>query len=195
MATDKNARCLYCCVGFSIMCSIIAIIISILHVEPFVVTETTYIGFIVSLMAIIFALLVGYQIFNVIDTRKELKKIEKQKKEIEKTVKELSRYQKIPEAYSLSNKGLFAISLERYDDAISLFLKSMKLFFLSDIESLVGNIEHCLFQIKKSDSTIKEEVVGVFAEIKTTVNYSYLNKSFKERLLEIEKKQLFFFIH
>lgn len=52
--------------------AIIAISIAILKVTPFEITGDTYIGIIVTLLSIASTLVIGYQIYNAIEFRKEI---------------------------------------------------------------------------------------------------------------------------
>ena len=52
--------------------SITAILFSLLKVTPFEVTNETYIGTIVSLLSLATAFVIGYQIYNAIEFRKEI---------------------------------------------------------------------------------------------------------------------------
>ena len=195
MTFEKKIRLLFWMTGISLFLSILAVIFSIVHIDPFTITEATYIGVIVSSMGIIFAIFVGYQIYNAIEVTKELQGIIKQKKGLETSIEQLSNSQKIAEAYNFSNRGWFAISIEQYENAILLFLKSLKIFllsdnlivYMSDIEGIIGNIGHCIFKIKKSGTMKNEHIVNLFVEIKNIPNYVYLSENFKSKLHEIEK--------
>ena len=54
--------------------AIVAIGFSLLRVVPFEVTESTYIGIIVTFIGIIVTVLVGYQIYNAIEFKKDIEK-------------------------------------------------------------------------------------------------------------------------
>ena len=64
--------------------SIAAILFSLLKVTPFEITSETYIGTIVSLLSLATALVIGYQIYNAIELRKE---IENQRKKYDEIIK------------------------------------------------------------------------------------------------------------
>lgn len=51
---------------------ILSIVISLLHITPFEVTEGTYIGIIITLLSIATTLVIGYQIYNSIELKKEI---------------------------------------------------------------------------------------------------------------------------
>ena len=65
--------------------SIIAIGIALFKVTPFEVTEDTYIGVTVTLLALATSFVIGYQIYNAIELKKE---ISKQRKQYSKIVQE-----------------------------------------------------------------------------------------------------------
>ena len=52
--------------------SILAILFSLLKVTPFEIIGDTYIGTIVSLLSLAAAFVIGYQIYNAIEFRKEV---------------------------------------------------------------------------------------------------------------------------
>lgn len=52
--------------------SLLAVVFSLLKITPFEVTSETYIGTIVTLLALVTTFVIGYQIFNAIELRKEL---------------------------------------------------------------------------------------------------------------------------
>ena len=194
MIIEKKIRLLFWIVGISLFFSILAIIFSIVHIKPFTIEEATYIGIIVSFMGIIFTIFVGYQIYNVIEVKKDLKDLTQQREKLEKSISQLSDFQKIMEAYNFSNKGCFGISMKQYENAVLFFLNSLKTFLLSDnwmlhlsdIDGIIGNIEHCIYHIQKSESiTINEDIESILAGIKNTRNYSHLNKNLKDRLLKL----------
>lgn len=51
---------------------ILSIVISLLRITPFEVTEGTYIGIIITLLSIATTLVIGYQIYNSIELKKEI---------------------------------------------------------------------------------------------------------------------------
>lgn len=53
--------------------SIVALFFSLLKITPYEVTSETYIGIIVSALSIATTLIIGYQIYNIIEIKKELK--------------------------------------------------------------------------------------------------------------------------
>lgn len=74
--------------------AIIAIGIALLKVTPFEITGDTYIGVIVSLLSLATAFIIGYQIYNAIELRKEISKQRKLYDAIVQKSKELdSKYE------------------------------------------------------------------------------------------------------
>ena len=53
--------------------NILAIGIALLKITPFAITEETYIGTIVTLLSLAVAFIIGYQIYNAIELKKEIK--------------------------------------------------------------------------------------------------------------------------
>lgn len=152
---EKNIKLIYRICILSILCSLTAIFFSIYRIVPFTISEATYIGILVSLMGIIFTIFVGYQIYNIIDIKKELKDLDNHKKEFENSINKLTNYQIINEAYNLNNRGMLAISMNSYDSAIYLLLQALKIFLSSqllvkhwtDIENLKANLEYCYSKV------------------------------------------------
>ena len=64
--------------------SILAILFSLLKVTPFEIIGDTYIGTIVSLLSLAAAFVIGYQIYNAIEIKKE---VENQRKKYDEIVK------------------------------------------------------------------------------------------------------------
>ncbi len=194
MNIEKKIRLQLWLVGISLFLSVLSVVFSIVHIEPFTVSEATYIGVIVTTMGIIFALFVGYQIYNAIEVKKELQEFVTQKRTLEITIAELADSQQIAEAYNFSNRALFAISINQYDEAIVLFLKSLKKFlisnnlilYMSDIEGITGNIDHCIYKIKKNGTPYGEREINLLAEIRNIPNYAHLNENIKTKLNTIE---------
>lgn len=77
--------------------AIIAILIALLKVTPFEVTEGTYIGVIITLLSIVATFVIGYQIYNAIEFKKE---ISNQKKRFEVI---LQKNKEIDEKYHKQN--------------------------------------------------------------------------------------------
>lgn len=74
---------------------LVALGFSLLKVTPFEITSETYIGVIVSLLSLAAAFVIGYQIYNAIEFRKEIKEqrekyndIIRRNEEIEKKLKQ-----------------------------------------------------------------------------------------------------------
>ena len=56
----------------ALIISTLALLIAVLRVEPFTITEETYIGIIATFIGISVTLVIGYQIFNTVEIKKEL---------------------------------------------------------------------------------------------------------------------------
>ena len=56
---------------FILVC--LALLFAILKITPFEITGDTYIGTIVSLLSLAVAFVIGYQIYNAIELRREIK--------------------------------------------------------------------------------------------------------------------------
>ena len=66
----------------AIVISIVALVFSIVRVAPFTITEGTYIGIIAAFIGISVAILIGYQIFNVIEWKGKMQQLKKQQNEL-----------------------------------------------------------------------------------------------------------------
>ncbi|WP_041504743.1 MULTISPECIES: hypothetical protein [Sanguibacteroides] len=193
---EKKLRLIYCGLFLSILCSIIAVVFSLYRVAPFTMSEATYIGILVSLMGIIFTIFVGYQIYNVIDIKRELKHLDIQKARLEDTVKKLSNYQIVSEAYNLNNRGMLAISMNSYETAIHLLLQALEVFLSSrlddrhwnDIENIKTNIKYCYSKMGNFRGTnCKEELYQISTNIMNSENYRVLNKEFRDLIVDIKR--------
>jgi len=179
----------------SIIISVIALVISLLHIEPFSITESTYIGIIVSSMGIVFTALVGYQIFNSIEIKKDLQELASKKNDMEETIEKLSEAQRIAEAYNFSNRGWFATSISKYEEASVLFLESLKILLSSKnitphlltIDNLITNIVYCYDKKYKDGALIDSEIITMLESIKNLENYAHLTKAQKGKLASTKK--------
>ena len=175
----------------AIIISIIALGISLLHVEPFTVTEATYIGIIVSCMAVVFTALVGYQIYNSLQLKKDLEDLANKRNEMEKTINNLSEAQRIFEAYNFSSRGLFAISIQKHEDAIFLLIDSLNILLSSNdispyiafIDNQINNLYHCYNEMKPLDKSKMEEITNRLTIIKKLKYYNQLNNDQKGKLI------------
>ena len=175
----------------SIVISTIALGVSLFHIEPFSISESTYIGIIVSSMGIVFTALVGYQIFNSIEIKKDLQDLANKKSSMEEVIKNLSEAQRIADAYNFSNRGWFAISIEKYEDAILLLLESLRILLssknitphLSNIDNIINNIFYCYSKSDKERVSKDSSIITILESTKNLENYVYLNKEQKDKLV------------
>lgn len=147
-------------------------------------------------MGIVFTALVGYQIFNSIEIKKDLQELANKKSSMEEVIENLSEAQRIADAYNFSHRGWFAISIEMYEDAIPLLLESLRILLssknmtphLSNIDNLINNIFYCYSKSNKERVSKNSSIITILKSIKDLENYIYLNKDQKSKLI-IESNQ------
>ena len=99
--------------------SILAILFSLLKVTPFEIIGDTYIGTIVSLLSLAAAFVIGYQIYNAIEFRKEVENQRKKYDEIVKRNEEIESKLKCQE-YAMQEGFDIISSLMNFGIGISL---------------------------------------------------------------------------
>lgn len=192
MNKTKN---IYCWIIVSLFCSITAICLSLFRIEPFIVSESTYVGTIVTLMGIIFTIFVGYQIYNIIDIKKELENFSSQKEQLKESVIKLSEYQTINEAYNFNNRGMLAVSMSKYYSAICLLLKSLESLLSSpllgnhwaDVDNLKNNIQYCFSKREQFEISENDELYKSIINIMNYPKYDNLPDDLKQLLIDIKK--------
>lgn len=188
----ENANKIYYWIAFSVLCSIVAVCFSLFRVAPFTVSESGYIGIIVSLMGIIFTVFIGYQIYNILDIKKEMKDFASQKEVLEQAISELSEAQAVTEAYNFSNRGMLAISMANYDSALCLLLKALDVLLFSpllgnhwvDVENLRTNIKFCHSKANYSKIKNDEEFYKTLSHLMASPKYS---DELKQLLVDLKK--------
>lgn len=119
--------------------SIAAILFSLLKVTPFEITSETYIGTIVSLLSLATAFVIGYQIYNAIELRKEIENQRKKYDEILKRNEEIESKLKCQE-YAMQEgfdiiSSLIAYNSRQSDLVCGIAFKDMHRALLSSIET------------------------------------------------------------
>lgn len=91
-----------------IILALVAIGVSLLKVTPFKITSETYIGVIVSLLSLAAAFVIGYQIYNAIEFRKEIKEQREKYNDIIRRNEEIEK--KLKQQESVMQEGFDIIS-------------------------------------------------------------------------------------
>ncbi|WP_308764125.1 hypothetical protein [uncultured Bacteroides sp.] len=191
----NKTKHIYCWLIVSLLCSMTAICLSLFRIQPFSVSESAYIGIIVTLMGIIFTIFVGYQIYNIIDIKKELENFSLQKEQLKESVTKLSEYQTINEAYNFNNRGMLAVSMSKYYSAICLLLKSLESLLSSsllgnhwaDVDNLKNNIQYCFLKRQEFETPENDELYKLIINIMNYPKYNNLPDDLKQLLTEIKK--------
>lgn len=101
--------------------TIVAIGFSLLRIVPFEVSEATYVGIIVTFMGVIVTILVGYQIYNSIEIKRDIEKqraefkreIENQKEELKNDIEgQKQKSTEITNRLLLQDKNLTTLNYE-----------------------------------------------------------------------------------
>lgn len=185
-----KGKLIICLIVISIIISIISIIISLINISPFTINEATYIGILITLMGIAFTGLVGYQIFNTIDIKRELEKTNILKEKLDRLLPEFTMLSVVVKAYNYYNRGMVAISNNKNEEALSLLLKSLNVFLSSgsydkinykeDIVILLHNINYCAIKINKDEIQSNEKIINLIKSIQKTSLYPLFSGNIKE---------------
>ena len=181
---------IYILLAFSIILSIVAIGLTLLRIEPYRVSEETYIGILVSLLGIIFAIFITYQIYNVVDIKNDIKSFSETKKDLENSISVLKEELNSQIASSYFNRAVTAISLNKYSDAINFLLKSLYSYLNLDSFYLYGesidNIRNNILYCVENDFT-KEDFEKEIKQIKESPKYNILSNDLKNLLEKVSK--------
>jgi hypothetical protein len=179
----------------AITISIVALVFSIVRVAPFTITEGTYIGIIAAFIGISVAILIGYQIFNVIDWKDKMQQFKKQQDELnqqsdkiktELNSLELDYHKKLLNILVLFYRDRSHISevQRRIPNAILYELMAIKL----SIKSRKGNIENIFLPIIfKFIISLKRSDFGLVIA-KRKENFDDFKKKVNEKNLIIQKQ-------
>lgn len=178
-------------ISISFIFSIVAVILSYYNIRKIDTNELNYVGLIVTLLGIIFTIFVGYQIYNVVNMRNELKDFSEQKEALEESVNKLKNFQIVNEFYIFYTRGVFALTIEKYDDSLVLFFKALKSILssnqlnehLEDLENLEYNIQFCLKKITiPLNKQANDEIISIIEIIKQNVQISNKIKKLVEKV-------------
>lgn len=139
--------------------AIVAIGFSLLRVVPFEVTESTYIGIIVTFIGIIVTVLVGYQIYNAIEFKKD---IEKQRIELKGEI----------ESRNKEFKDSIEEQEQKTTEVISRILRQEK-----DLISLNNEMNESLHIVLSFEYEHERKYIACFSALHTSLLYSmYLER-------------------
>ena len=94
--------------------SIMAILLAILKVTPFEVSEGTYIGIMISLLGLSVAILIGYQVYNAIELKSELKEQKTQNKELRSLLEKFELEKRMLEAQMAEGFAIHSSFIQYY---------------------------------------------------------------------------------
>lgn len=123
--------------------------------------------------------------------RNELKDFSEQKEALEESVNKLKNFQIVNEFYIFYTRGLFALTIEKYDDSLVLFFKALKSILssnqlnehLEDLENLEYNIQFCLKKITiPLNKQANDEIISIIEIIKQNVQISNKIKELVEKV-------------
>lgn len=104
-----------------LLLALFAIFLALIKVTPFDVTESTYVGIIVSLLALATTLVIGYQIYNAVELRKDISEQKRCYDAILKKSEEMERKFK-EQAYEQQEGFDILASLIRYNSGQHMFV-------------------------------------------------------------------------
>lgn len=171
-------------VSFSVLLIAVIILycIVLFDVEPLNIKESSYVGVLVTIMGILVTIIVGYQIYNSIDIKEHIKKVEEYKRFQDKMSDSLHR----SNATVLSNRAILAKRDKAYDDSVALFLAAIKeLFMVKDLNCAIGEIDkelENLIRVFNEDIKIENDdkinnINNLINEIKSSKYFNSFSKS------------------
>lgn len=175
-----NNRGIYFILVITNVISILAILIHFVDVNT--ISNNSFIGIVASLMAICATFIVGFQIYNSIEYRSEIQKLQKIQENYEKNLKEIESrlIYESNEAYI----GIYIVQGITFKDKF--LTSSLKSFLKSIIHSLnVGDIKRTNVAIRhiktltenKNDfnnALQTDEIKDIIDEIRKHKNYEYI---------------------
>lgn len=191
--------------AIAIIISAVALVSSFLKIIPTVtITNESYVGVIVSLLAIIVAIVIGYQIYNVIEWRNEMKKLSELKDELEilkcdldESKRDLMRQNNTTQAYVSIHAGLSCNAEHDYVSAIANYLDALITFMRNDdtigAKPPLGNMEAQIAIIVKNPDKMmtKRNFAGLHSKVamknlieltRTTYHQNIVYLTYKERI-------------
>lgn len=169
-------------------------VITLLDVEPYAIQESSYVGILVTIMGIIFALLVAYQIFNTIDIKEKIRKVEVLEMDLNKLKKEMEDSIHRTNATTTSNRAIIALRNGAINSSILLFLKTIEELLqvkeLNNAVELKKEIKNLQTASNKCESIADgqiKEINDTINNIISTSNYFIISDMFQQVISQLNK--------
>ena len=158
----RKFRLIYIWLTIMAITNVVIFIFMMLDVEPFDMKESSYVGVLVTIMGIIFAVGFGYQVFNSVEFRDQLKTVMKSNEELSRIREEMNNSYHRAFAYSICTRAIIAMQ-DDYVSSAKLFLMSIREFISDsnplsikdDIKIAISNLDKVLSAMndkQKSDN-------------------------------------------
>lgn len=183
----KNRNLAHICAYISLAISSTLLVLWCCNVGGFtVVSLDSFVGVIVALLAIVVTMAVGWQIYNSVEIKSQIKELSSLKEKLniqEQTTNQLTGKAQHLISYILGNE---AYKEERYIDAFRCLMSSLK--YSLQLENPL-NIESLLIALKQTNSIIKngddfdpaivEDIIMYNNEIKSSSGYSLIKYKYE----------------
>lgn len=191
----------------ALVISVLAVVLTCCRVEV-VITHETFIGIMASFMGAAATIIVGAQIYNSIETKKQVVKLENSQKELEDSMKEF--FLKMDDTNEEFNYKMNEISaclliaqslaymdynpISAYYDLLKSIEFSLDNYAFDDCDSCETNINACFVNMslilkEKKNKNIKIESLKINSEINDIIEHKKFNK-IKNEWRNIEEQRI-----
>lgn len=180
------------CAYVSLALSVVMIILWCCNVGGFsVVSLDSFVGVIVALLAIIVAIVIGWQIINALEIKSKLAEIDDFKNKVEEQNKTIEQTSYRTLHHLLSTMALDALenneAEEAFRYALASLVNTMKLDVPINISSTLNLLKDCTNHFKndrKTDKELYDETLEFDYELKSFNNYDFVRTQY-EPLIEL----------
>ena len=185
MKTKKNSFA-HICAYLSLAISITMLVLWCCNVGGFtVVNLDSFVGVIVALLAIVVTLAIGWQIFNSIEIRNKIEKLDALEEKYSKHDKKMNQIHFRSQHLISANMGDFALGNNQYLLAFLYYMKSLESSMSLETPLNIDKVLDCLLyttnQIKKGTACqFMEDIQESDKHIRTSKNYAIIVKRYEK---------------
>ena len=186
----KNGKLFYWTFGLSTTAILLSLTTMILWLcnsyERVTIIPETYISIIVTLLAVIVTIIMGWQIYSVIDVKEKLPLIDKLKEDIETQSENLRiayiesyHFHGIAIGDHAKDGGDFVEAFHWYIVSLSYSLQLQKVI---NVELLLENLEYCRSKMRKGltiESLYYKEITDADKKIRESASYDAISKRYE----------------
>lgn len=177
----------------SLAISILLLVLWCCNVGGFsVVSLDSFVGVIVALLAVIVTLVVGWQIYNVIEMKEKMEKLHELEVEFNKHKEMMRQQDYTSKEYINIIIGYEAIKEKKYNTAFHFFIYSLEYAMQQrtpspNIKTLLNWLEACVNGIA-NESTINQKTLESNKKIRLSVNYPLIKDKYEKIYNTFESK-------